>query len=214
MEGAANLCGLAALRTGVGKVYICNNSNKKINEIIFIENNLIELKKILPKINAIVIGPGLGKNAYDILIYLWKTNKPIVLDADGLNWLSKNFKNKRSSETIYTPHHGEARTLLNHDFLDRFYAIKKLKDKYGGTWILKGAGTIILKKELFINNFSNSILATAGTGDVLSGIVGGLLCQNISEPEIKGVQIHTTCAKKILNKKHETLIASDLINLI
>ena len=123
MEGAANLSGLAALRTGVGKVYILNNSKKKNNEIIFIKNSLIELKKILPKISAIVIGPGLGKNADEVLRYLWKTNKPIVLDADGLNWLSKNFNKKRTSETIYTPHHGEARTLLNCEFSDRFKAV-------------------------------------------------------------------------------------------
>ena len=214
MEGAANLSGLAALRTGVGKVYILNNSKKKNNEIIFIKNSLIELKKILPKISAIVIGPGLGKNADEVLKYLWKTNKPIVLDADGLNWLSKNFSKKRTSETIYTPHHGEARTLLNSEFSDRFKAIKKLKKKYGGTWILKGAGTIILRKELFINNFSNSILSTAGTGDVLSGIVGGMLCQKIKKPEIKAVQIHTICAKRILNNNNKTLIASDLIKEI
>ena len=150
MEGAANLSGLAALRTGVGKVYILSNSKKKNNEIIFIKNSLIELKKILPKISAIVIGPGLGKNADEVLKYLWKTNKPIVLDADGLNWLSKNFNKKRTSETIYTPHHGEARTLLNCEFSDRFNAIKKLKKKYGGTWILKGAGTIILRKDCLL----------------------------------------------------------------
>ena len=168
----------------------------------------------MPKISAIVIGPGLGKNADEVLRYLWRTNKPIVLDADGLNWLSKNFNKKRTSETIYTPHHGEARTLLNSEFSDRFKAIKKLKKKYGGTWILKGAGTIILRKELFINNFSNSILSTAGTGDVLSGIVGGMLCQKIKKPEINAVQIHTNCARKILNKNYKTLIASDLIKEI
>ena len=67
MEGAANLSGLAALRTGVGKFYFLNNSKKKNNEIIFIKNSLIELKKILPKISAIVMGPGLGKNADEVL---------------------------------------------------------------------------------------------------------------------------------------------------
>ena len=66
----------------------------------------------------------------------------------------------------------------------------------------------------FINNFSNSILSTAGTGDILSGIVGGMLCQKIKEPEIKAVQVHTNCAKKVLNKNNKTLIASDLIKEI
>ena len=54
----------------------------------------------MPKISAIVIGPGLGKNADEVLRYLWKTNKPIVLDADGLNWLSKNF-NKKEPQKLF-----------------------------------------------------------------------------------------------------------------
>ena len=215
MQGAANLCGLASLRTGVGKVFICTDNNKKkIDEIITVPQSIKEIEKILPKLNAIVIGPGLGKNASDILSFIWDTNKPLVIDADALRWVSKNFKKKRNAPTIFTPHHGEAKLLLKKDFSDRFLAMTKLKEKYGGTWILKGPGTIILNKSYFINDFANSILSTGGTGDVLAGIVGGLLCQNITHPEIKGVLIHTQCAKNILEKKQKTIIASDLIKQI
>ena len=104
---------------------------------------------MLPKISAIVIGPGLGKNADEVLSYLWKTNKPIVLDADGLNWLSKNFNKKRTSETIYTPHHGEARTLLNCEFSDRFKAIKKLKKKIWWNLDIKRSWNNYIKERAF-----------------------------------------------------------------
>ncbi|MDG2268275.1 MAG: NAD(P)H-hydrate dehydratase, partial [Alphaproteobacteria bacterium] len=127
---------------------------------------------------------------------------------------SKNFKKKRKAITIYTPHYGEAKNLLKKDFTDRFSAIKELQNKYGGKWVLKGPGTLILNKNYYINDFANSILSTGGTGDILAGIIGGLLCQKITKAEIKGVLIHTKCAKKILEKKQKTIIASDLLKQI
>lgn len=215
MQGAANLCGLASLRTGVGKVFLCNNKNTmKVDEIISIPKCIESIKKILPKLNTIVVGPGLGKNASDILSFIWNTNKPMVIDADALDWVSKNFKKKRKATTIFTPHYGEAKNLLKKDFIDRFSAIKELQNKYGGKWVLKGPGTLILNKNYYINNFANSILSTGGTGDILAGVIGGLLCQKITKPEIKGVLIHTKCAKKILEKKQKTIIASDLLKQI
>lgn len=215
MQGAANLCGLASLRTGVGKVFLCNNKNiKKVDEIITIPKRLEDIKKILPKLNTIIVGPGLGKNASDILRFIWNTNKSMVIDADALDWVSKNFKKKRKATTIYTPHYGEAKNLLKKDFTDRFSAIKELQNKYGGKWVLKGPGTLILNKNYYINDFANSILSTGGTGDILAGIIGGLLCQKITKAEIKGVLIHTKCAKKILEKKQKTIIASDLLKQI
>mgnify|MGYP003342231416 FL=1 len=64
---------------------------------------------------------------------------------------------------------------------------------------------------IYINNFSNSILATAGTGDILAGIIGGLVAQKVKEAEINGVLIHTAAAKALLNKGKKTIIASDLL---
>lgn len=215
MLGAANLCGLAALRSGVGKVYLCsNNQAKRSDEIISVPTSLNKLKDIVNNIHAAVIGPGLGQNASDIIKFLWQSNKPLVLDADGLGWLSKNFIKKRKAITILTPHHGEAKKLINEKIVDRFKTIKNLKNKYGGIWILKGPGTIIFNKKLNINNFSSSILSTGGTGDILSGIIGSLLCQKVSCPEINGVLIHTLCAKNLLKKQRKTILASDLIQEI
>ena len=139
-------------------------------------------------------------------------NIPLILDADGINWLASNFLKKRKSLLIGTPHHGEARNLLGREFKNRFKALENIKNKYGGNWVLKGPGTLIKNNNnIYINNFSNSILATAGTGDILAGIIGGLVAQKIKEAEINGVLIHTAAAKILLNEGKKTIIASELI---
>ena len=115
---------------------------------------------------------------------------------------------------IGTPHHGEAKKLLGKSFQDRFNAIKSIKNKYGGKWILKGPGTLIINKKIYVNNFANSILATAGSGDVLAGIIGGLVAQGCKNPELLGVKIHTYAANSIALEKKNTIIASDLLNKI
>ncbi len=216
MPGAANLSALAALKTGCGKVFVCNNNfNKLPNEVIRVSGNLESILKIINKINVIVAGPGLGKNGKEILSFLWNKNIPLVLDADGINWLANHYLRKRKALLIGTPHHGEARNLIGKEFSNRFETINLLKKRYGGRWVLKGAGTLIVNRnKSYINNFANSILATAGTGDVLAGIIGGLVAQNLKEPEVVGVQIHTIAAKKILAEGNKTLVASDLLKKI
>ena len=67
-------------------------------------------------------------------------NIPLILDADGINWLASNFLKKRKSLLIGTPHHGEARNLLGREFKNRFKALENIKNKYGGNWVLKGPG--------------------------------------------------------------------------
>lgn len=212
MSGAANLAGLSALRAGIGKAYVCSNDINHINdEIIKIDNNFDEFKKIINIVNVVVAGPGLGINAYELLAEVWKKNITLILDADALIWLSENFKKKRRAKLICTPHYGEARRLLGKSFRDRFKAIRSLRAKYGGNWILKGPGTLILANRLYINNFADNILSSAGTGDILAGILGGLVGQNIKNPEIKAVMLHTKCALKLKEKQNKTLIASDLV---
>ena len=114
---------------------------------------------------------------------------------------------------ICTPHNGEAKELLKKSFKNRFNAITQLKNIYGGNWILKGPGTLILEKKLYVNNFASSILSTAGTGDILAGIIGGLIAQKIKEPLKTAVSIQTRCAKRILIDK-KTIRASELIEEI
>tara|TARA_E500000331_G_scaffold327062_1_gene345680 strand:- start:797 stop:2128 length:1332 start_codon:yes stop_codon:yes gene_type:complete len=215
MPGAANLSALAALRTGCGKVFICTNNYEKLpNEVIRVAPDLDNIKKVINKINVIIAGPGLGNNASHILKFFWKSNLPLVLDADGLIWLSKSFSKKRKGLLIGTPHHGEAKSLLGKNFKDRFAAVTEIKNKYGGSWVLKGPGTLIYSSRMYVNNFSNSILASGGTGDVLAGIIGSLIAQKYVKPEINGVIIHTKSAKQLLSENKKTLIATDLIEKI
>jgi NAD(P)H-hydrate epimerase len=213
MPGAANLSALSALKTGCGKVFLCtNNLNNLPNEVIQVFPELNSVKKVIEKINVVIAGPGLGNKGSEILSFLWKENIPLILDADGINWLASNFLKKRKSLLIGTPHYGEARNLLGREFKNRFKALENIKNKYGGNWVLKGPGTLIKNNNnIYINNFSNSILATAGTGDILAGIIGGLVAQKVKEAEINGVLIHTAAAKALLNEGKKTIIASDLL---
>ncbi len=215
MPGAANLASLAALKAGCGKVFICTNNCEKLpDEVIRVSPNKKKILDVLKNIDVIIAGPGLGNKGCDILKLFWNKNVPLILDADGISWLAKNFKKKRKAPLIGTPHYGEARRLLKQDFKDRFEAVNKIQKKYGGKWILKGAGTLIVNNKIYVNDFSNSILATAGSGDVLAGIIGGLVAQKIQEPELLGVQIHTLAAKQLLSKNYKTMIASDILNKI
>ena len=214
MEGAANLCAKSAFKTGAGKVFLCNNNpTKKIDEVIHIKPEKKDIKRIIDKINVIVAGPGIDNNGFELLNYIWNTKVPLVLDADALIWLANNFKKKRKELLICTPHNGEAKELLKKSFKNRFNAITQLKNIYGGNWILKGPGTLIQEKKLYVNNFASSILSTAGTGDILAGIIGGLIAQKIKEPLKTAVSIQTRCAKRILIDK-KTIRASELIEEI
>ena len=85
---------------------------------------------------------------------------------------------------------------------------------YGGTWVLKGAGTITGPNPIFVNPYSDQILGTAGSGDVLAGIIGGFLSQKTNNAANLGVWVHSKCAKDVSKKKGKTLVASDLIDVI
>ena len=93
------------------------------------------------------------------------------MDAGGLRWLAKSNKN-RSYRFVGTPHQGEARDLVEQKKLDRFKTIEYIKKKYGGDWVLKGAGTLIYESnKLWINNLNMPNLGTAGSGDILAGLI-------------------------------------------
>jgi NAD(P)H-hydrate epimerase len=174
--------------------------------------------ELVNKATVLVIGPGLsltpwGKAFFDKTIGLHK-NK--VIDADGLNWLAQN--PQKSSHWILTPHPGEAARLLNQSTCDvqknRFQAARALKEKYGGVIVLKGAGTIIIDEDdtLTLQEGGFPVLATGGTGDVLAGLIGGLLSQGLSLSLAAkiGVSVHANAAKHQQEKGERGMLASDL----
>ena len=158
------------------------------------------LNEILCKATALVVGPGIGRRSWAALLVNTSLDQtiPMVLDADGLNLLADGSTDVRFRDNwVLTPHPGEAARLLKTDIAtieqDRFAAVIALQKKYGGVVVLKGAGTLVANhRGVFVCTYGNPSMATAGMGDVLSGIIGALLAQNMScvDAACLGVCIH------------------------
>ena len=161
--------------------------------------DLAIIEQQLPGKKAVVLGPGLGmaEQTARLVIHLYHTVKvPMVIDADALNILAHAQQQLQAppGPRIFTPHPGEMAKILGIPVIrvqeDRIQAARKaclLFDQSGGqcTVILKGAGTVIVSVggEAWINTTGNPGMATGGMGDVLSGIIGSLICQGLSPQE-------------------------------
>jgi ADP-dependent NAD(P)H-hydrate dehydratase / NAD(P)H-hydrate epimerase len=149
--------------------------------------------------------------------------KPVVVDADGLNLLAKadNLLLALPQGSILTPHPKEFERLAGswtNDF-DRLEKVKALAEKIKGVVVLKGAFTTIATSEgrLYFNSTGNPGMATGGTGDVLTGVITGLLAQGYSSDEaaILGVYLHGLAGDHACYERGEdSLIASDLIEFL
>ncbi|WP_100657780.1 NAD(P)H-hydrate dehydratase [Alteromonas flava] len=229
--GAIRLAGEAALRSGTGlvKVYAHEDSKIQINagrpELMVITDNF---EQALEWATCVVIGPGLGQddwsqNAFDkTLQYCHSKNKPIVIDADALNLLSRYSGTFNMRECVLTPHAGEAARLLNVSVDevegDRFNAARQLAQRYHATCILKGAGSIVDNEQhAWVCRHGNPGMATAGMGDVLSGVLGALLAQTLS-PEVAckfGVCLHARAGDVLAEQYGQRgLLASDLFDAV
>jgi ADP-dependent NAD(P)H-hydrate dehydratase / NAD(P)H-hydrate epimerase len=205
MSGAARLVGMAALRTGVGLVKVAVPESIRAEvasfspEIMTIglpetKDGAIAaaafemLKPFIEWADIIAIGPGLGQNAETahVIESLFSTGKPLVIDADGLNLIAAHkLLAKIPADTILTPHPGEFDRLAaqkHESFQARARAAREFAEKHHLTLLLKGSPTICFDSSGFgmINTTGNPGLATAGTGDVLTGIVAGLRTQGLS----------------------------------
>jgi hydroxyethylthiazole kinase-like uncharacterized protein yjeF len=145
-----------------------------------------ELELLLSAPSLLVVGPGLGRSPWSEQLLQWAamSNLPMILDADGLNLLAagRPLGDCRRDNWILTPHPGEAARLLGVSTAeiqaDRFTAIRNLHNRYGGVIVLKGAGTLIFDGEtIALCADGNPGMATGGMGDVLSGVIAGLLAQ-------------------------------------
>jgi NAD(P)H-hydrate epimerase len=189
------------------------------------ETNITEIHSLKKK-NAIGIGPGIGTNSKTIeafKLFLKETNFPIVLDADALNIISleKELLKDIPSQSVLTPHPQEFKRLVgewNNEFerLDKQIALSK---EFGITVLLKGAYSSITipSGQVFFNSTGNSGMATAGSGDVLTGIITSLLAQGYSSEQstILGAYLHGLSGDIYINKySKEGLISRDLIEYI
>jgi hydroxyethylthiazole kinase-like uncharacterized protein yjeF len=172
-----------------------------------------------------IIGPGLGRNSstWRLVVDLAQHAKcPLVIDADGLNALSESqgIKGKLGNARVLTPHPGELGRLMGKTAeainADRPAAARKAAKDWGAVVVLKGAHTLVAHPDGRISEDPHEVpaLATGGTGDVLSGIIGGLIAQG-SEPftaAVTGVYIHAAAGRSISQRLGDSgLLASDLL---
>jgi len=233
MIGAASLTSKAAYRAGAGKVTVvvpqCGYAiiQATLPEALVItdidknEHSKIEIKA--EEYSAIAVGMGMGnteKTAAATFKFLKSCQKPMVIDADGLNILAEQseFLNLIPEQSILTPHPKELERLLGkwkNDY-DKIEKIKAFTKKYNVLVVLKGAHTMtIYKDKIFINSTGNPGMATAGSGDVLSGIIAALLAQNYTPimAASLGVYLHGMAGDIASEKIGEhALMASDLID--
>jgi hydroxyethylthiazole kinase-like uncharacterized protein yjeF len=225
-SGAARLAGEAALRVGAALVSIATRAehaglmNLNRPELMCHGiGNAGQLAVLLEKASVIVIGPGLGQSdwAKELFMVTIKTQKPLIIDADGLNLLARSaFINPN---WILTPHPGEASRLLSCSTAeiqqDRFASALAIQAKYGGIALLKGAGTLIASEnEVAVSTTGNPGMASGGMGDVLSGVIAALLAQGLSLKNAaqQGAYRHGEAADLAAEKDGERgLLASDLM---
>ncbi len=225
-SGGAKLAGEAALRVGAGLVSMATRSehagfmNQNRPELMCHGVETAEqLSILLAKVDVVVVGPGLGQSAWADMLFNIAINagKILVIDADGLNLLAS--RPTMNGDWILTPHPGEAARLLNCSTAevqqDRFMAVSSIQAKFGGVAILKGAGTLIATEhQMAISSTGNPGMASGGMGDVLAGVLGGLLAQGLSLQEAaqQGVYIHGLAADMAAGEAGERgLLASDLM---
>lgn len=230
--GAILLAAEAALRSGAGLVSVATRK-ENINAILARKPEIMahsidceeqHLDKLIDKANVLVIGPGLGNSSWskNILKKSLESNLDKILDADALNIIANNnIKIKNNSLNILTPHPKEAARLLKKQTYEiqdnRFQAIKEITKKYKSQVLLKGAGSLTLNSEKSIINIctaGNTAMATAGMGDVLSGIIGALLAQGVEKDKCLhlAVCLHSSAADLAANNSQRGIISSDVID--
>ncbi len=233
MAGASILSGKAALRTGAGLVTVHGCAYNRtiiqtaVPEVIFQADqfdHFISDVNVLDIYNTVAVGPGIGtrtETADMLRKLLGQLNKPCVLDADALNIISfeKDLLQLIPKNSLLTPHPKEFERLFGkcNSSFERMIIAKKTAQDYDLIIVLKGAHTIIALPDgkLFFNSTGNAGMATAGTGDVLTGILAGLLAQGYSPSETAriGVFLHGRAGDLALeNESEESLIAEDLIS--
>ena len=225
MTGAARLAGEAALRVGAGLVSVATRP-ESITGIISERPEIMahavktakDLLLLLKKASVIVLGTGLGQTRWSQQLFTSVLRAPQakILDADALNLLAK--QPKKSDHWILTPHPGEAARLLDCTIKtiqsNRIKAVKALQKQYGGVVVLKGAQSLVCTpKSLRICQAGNPGMASGGMGDVLSGVIGGLLAQHFTLQQAAewGVYLHAMAGDRAAAQRGERgLLASDL----
>jgi hydroxyethylthiazole kinase-like uncharacterized protein yjeF len=239
-SGAPTMVSLAALRTGVDIVYLAAPAKTALAissmspDLITIKlegenlnpSNVGTIKPYMSMVDAVVMGPGLGLNPETIKFVkacveeVEKAKKPLLLDADGLKAFAK-FKRPLKVPLVLTPHAGEYTILTGEELPDdqdeRVLAIQKTAKKLNATILVKGKVDIICDSNRAKLNFTgNPGMTVGGTGDVLSGIVGGLIAQNVDafEAAVAGAFVNGAAGDFVANEIGFHMVATDIIDWI
>jgi hydroxyethylthiazole kinase-like uncharacterized protein yjeF len=226
MGGSIRLAGEAALRVGAGLVSIATRAEHVVainaarpELMVHAVSGSQDLENLLERARVVALGPGLGQRAWGHA--LWHTaiaaGKPLVLDADGLNLLAKGTL-ALPAQVVMTPHPGEAARLLGVDIdaiaRDRFAAVRELARRHHAVVVLKGAGSLIANADgdVAVCPWGNPGMATGGTGDVLTGVIAGLLAQGLDawRAACAGVALHARAGDVAAHDGEAGLVASDL----
>jgi NAD(P)H-hydrate epimerase len=225
MAGAARLAGEAALRTGAGLVSVLTSA-QNVAAIVAGRPELIvrpashgEVHAAIRDCGAVAVGPGLGTQgeaaqAFDAAL---EQCDRLVVDADALTLLAARFR--KSDRWILTPHPGEAARLLaatpSSVQQDRLGAVRELAARYGGTVVLKGANTLVSgpDADTWVCDRGNPGMATAGSGDVLTGVIAALQAagNEALDAAAAGVLIHAEAGDRAARAGQRGMIASDII---
>jgi NAD(P)H-hydrate epimerase len=175
-SGSVAMSGLAALRMGAGLVSVTSHAATYLAPELMTESLdsfSLERKTVL------AIGPGLGPNPELVKRVLAEAKVPVVIDADGLNSIAGTDFHGRGLETILTPHPGEMARLLGHPVGDRLESARAFAQERNVCLVLKGHRTLIARPDgqVFINLSGSPSMATGGTGDILTGMIAGMVAQ-------------------------------------
>lgn len=228
MAGAPILAATAALRSGAGLVTMATRPGHVAAAVSARPELMVQgldsvdgLRPLLRRSTVIVIGPGLGQDewAQAMLSVVLESRQPMVVDADALNLLAAQPACR--GNWVLTPHPAEAARLLGvattEVTQDRFRAVEELQQQYAGVVVLKGAGSLICGSRTAVCRAGNPGMATAGMGDVLSGILAALIAQGVDHESAAchGVWLHAAAADRAAEEAGQTgLIASDLFKTL
>lgn len=229
MPGAARIAAEGALRVGAGRVTVITRpehvsivmSARPELMCYGFESDVASVNHILQQATVLVIGPGLGRSAWSKGLFdaVMNAQKPTLMDADALHWLQQSPICFAEQPLILTPHPGEAARLLNGSVAqvqsNRVDAVRQLQQRYGGVVVLKGAQTLLMNSsgDIVRCDAGNPGMATAGMGDLLSGMIAGFMAQGLNawQAAQTGVLIHALagdCAAKARGERG--LLVSDL----
>ena len=238
MGGASLLSSRAAVYSGAGLTSLVTRPEHVVASLASCPEVMVkgvdsgqDLEEHLVKPNVIAIGPGLGQSAWSeqmVQRVFWEAEKrdiSVIMDADALNLLTTlKLSSNLPKKLILTPHPGEAARLLNTTVAviesDRFGSAAKIQKKFNATVVLKGSGTIICSQsggtqKWGICGSGNPGMATGGMGDVLTGIIAGILAQGLTLKDAAeaGVDLHAKAADQASLEYGEAgLSSSDVIN--